>query len=86
MCEGKYLSTSITYCIYLKLFVPPKCDLSKEFIRMILKGEKRLLPKSAVKPVDVPAYPELSIEKMMADFGEREDVAVYLPPRVAKNR
>ena len=86
MCEGKYLSTSIADYIYLQLLVPPKCDLSKEFIRMILKGEKRLLPKSAVKPVDGPAYTELSIEKMMADFGEREDVVVYLQPRVAKNR
>ena len=53
---------------------------------MILTGEKLLLSKSQVKPVDVGHYPELSVKAMYEDFAKRPEVAPYLPPKLHKGR
>ena len=41
---------------------------------MILSGEKKLMQKSEIKPVDVGHFPELSVKAMYDDFGSRDDV------------
>ena len=53
---------------------------------MILSGEKKLLPKADVKWVDVGHYPEISVKALYAEFAEREDIKVYLPPKINKGR
>ena len=61
-------------------------NLTKEWIRMILSGEKKLLPKADVKWVDVGHYPEISVKSLYIHFAEREDIKVYLPPKINKGR
>ena len=53
---------------------------------MILQKEKRLLPKSAVKEVDVGNYPELAVKKLYREFADRPDVKPYMPPKINKGR
>ena len=61
-------------------------NLTKEWIRMILNGEKKLLPKVDVQWVDVGHYPEVSVKALYAEFAQREDIKVYLPPKINKGR
>ena len=51
---------------------------------MILNGEKKLIAKADVKPVDVGHFPELSVKAMYDDFNTREDVIPYMPPKINK--
>ena len=53
---------------------------------MILKGEKRLLQKSAVKFVDVGNFPEVSVKGLYTEFSERPDIKPYMPPKINKGR
>jgi 5'(3')-deoxyribonucleotidase len=71
---------------FVQLFVPPISSLTKEWIRMILSGEKKLLKMSEIKPVDVGSFPELSIKAMYKEFADRDDIKPYMPPKVNKNR
>ena len=53
---------------------------------MILGGEKKLMLKSDINPVDVGNFPELSIKAMYEDFSERPEVKPYMPPKINKGR
>jgi hypothetical protein len=53
---------------------------------MVLAGEKRLLPKKDVQPVDAGCYPELSVKTLYAEYEERPEIKQYLPPKVNKGR
>ena len=53
---------------------------------MNLRREKKLLTKADVKWVDVGHYPEISVKALYAEFAEREDIKVYLPPKINKGR
>ena len=53
---------------------------------MILSGEKRLLPRSDVKPVDVGYYPELFVKALYAEYAARPEIQPYLPPKINKGR
>ena len=53
---------------------------------MILAGEKKLLSKSEINPVDAGCYPELSVKTLYAEYSERPDIKPFLPPKVNKGR
>ena len=44
------------------------------------------MSKSDIKPVDVGHFPELSVKAMYYDFGQREALVPYMPPKVNKGR
>ena len=58
--------------------------MSLDFIRMILSGEKRLLPKNRLIPTSAERFPELSIPRLL-EFGRERipDLDFYLPPGAA---
>ena len=53
---------------------------------MILCGQKRLLRRVEIKPVDVEHYPEISVKGLYSEFADRADVAFYMPPKINKGR
>ena len=53
---------------------------------MILTKQKRFLPRSSLKSVDVGNYPELSVKAMYKEFVTRADVEPYMPPKINKGR
>ena len=53
---------------------------------MILAGEKKLLSKSEIKPVDAGCYPELSVKTLYAEYAEQLDIKLFLPPKVNQGR
>ena len=60
--------------------------MTKEWIRLILSGEKRLLKKSEIKPVDMGHYPEVSVKALYTDYSERPAIKPYMPPKLHKGR
>ena len=60
--------------------------MTKEWIRMVLNGEKKLLPLKGLKVVEMGHYPELSVKKLFAEFANRAEVKIYMPPYVGKGK
>ena len=55
--------------------------LNKDFLKKVLKEEKRLLPLSDVKYVKVPRYDELSVRRFWPIFREDENFMKYIPDK-----
>ena len=47
----------------LQLYVPPEKMINKDFIKLVLQDEKKLLELKKVRYVNVPHYDELSVKK-----------------------
>ena len=60
--------------------------MTKEWIRLILTGEKKLLPRSQVKQVDIGHYPEVSVKALYEDYASRAQIKPYMPPKIHKGR
>ena len=60
--------------------------MTKEWIRMVLNGEKKLLPLKGLKVIEMVHYPELSVKKLFAEFANRAEVKIYMPPYVGKGK
>lgn len=60
--------------------------LTKEWIRMILNGEKKLMSLSQIRPIHVGHFPEVSIKNLYSDFSSRDEVMIYLPAQLPKGR
>ena len=44
------------------------------------------MPKKKIQPVDAGCYPELSVNKLYAEYEDRPEIKPYLPPKVNKGR
>jgi|TARA_B110000211_G_scaffold212701_1_gene252549 hypothetical protein len=55
--------------------------LNKDFLKKVLKEEKRLLPLSDVKYVKVPRYDELSVRRFWPIFREDEKFMTFMPDK-----
>ena len=44
--------------------LPDETVVNKDFLKMVLKGEKQLLKESEVKFISVPQYEELSVKSI----------------------
>ena len=62
----KYFSES------LQLYVPPNKMVNKDFIKQVLTENKKLLPLTEVKYVNMPRYDELSVRKFWSIFQKDE--------------
>ena len=71
---------------FVQLYTPDKDQLTKEWIRLILSGEKKLLPLKDVKPINVGNYQEISVKGLYEDFANRPLLKPYMPPKINKGR
>ena len=56
--------------------------MTKEWIRGILKGDKKLCPLTDLKPVNVGNFPEVSVKALFNDFSKRPILKMYFPDKV----
>ena len=70
----------------LQLYCPPKSQFDKEWIRLVLSGDKLLCPLAELKPVTVPSYPEISVKTLYHQYKERKEVMMYWPPKLCEGR
>ena len=63
-----------------KLYVPPSRELTTQFSRKILSGEKKLLELDKVNWIqDIPHMKGLSVQRMWNELKKNQDVIQYFP-------
>ena len=64
------VSSSTTSCMLTILFLhrqyylPPESMINKDFIKLVLMGSKKLVKMSNLKPINAPAYDEISVKRL----------------------
>ena len=53
--------------------------MNKDFLKLILAGEKELLKKEEVAFIEVPHYDELSVKALWPQFQQDRDITKYFP-------
>lgn len=56
--------------------------MTKEWIKGILSGDKKLMKLKNLKTVNVGFYPEVSVKNLYDDYSSRADVKPYLPDKL----
>ena len=59
---------------------------NRDFLRKVLKGEKKLLKVSECKFVNVPKFDELGVNNIFPKFKADPDVMQYMQDDYPKNR
>ena len=60
--------------------------MTKEWLKAILIGKKRLLKLSELKTVNVGNFQEVSVKHLYDDFSKREDLTTYFPDTIPKGK
>ena len=59
--------------------VPPSQMVNKDFLKLVLADEKKLLPIAECRFINVPKFDELSVKNIYPLFAEDEEVMRYFP-------
>ena len=57
---------------------------TKDFLKRVLKDEKKLLKMTDVKFVNVPSFDEISVKALYNKVISNPDVAIYFPTKYPK--
>ena len=60
--------------------------MTKDFLRQVLREDKKLLKKAAVTPVSVPKYDELSVKAMWTQLRRDNSFNIYFPDSFPKDK
>ena len=89
----KYFEESCKYAIWfwpvfwtVQLYVPPAKMVNKDFLKQVLIEQKKLLPLSQVKHINVPHYEELSVKKFWPILSADENFLSYMPDPTVEGR
>ena len=80
------ITGQLTTLILVQLHLPPRDNVNKDFLKKILKNEKRLLKLSEVNHIKVPLFEELNVAKLYEHYKSNPLLEPYLPDRYAKGR
>ena len=69
-----------------QLYLPPESSINKDFLKLVLIDEKKLLERQKVKTVEVPMYDELSVSNIWPLMKENKEFMQYFPDHFAKGR
>jgi hypothetical protein len=62
----------------------PYKQVTKDFLKAVLSGEKRLLKMAQVKFCNVPAYDEIAVKHIFQDVAGRLTMRAFFPDTWAK--
>ena len=68
------------------MYMPPIATVNRDFLRLVLKGDKALLPMAACKFVTVPKYDELGVMHIFPKFHGDPAVMQFLQDEYPKDR
>lgn len=60
--------------------------VTKDYIRKVLSGEKKMLKRQEVKFIVVPSYDELSVKNLFPKFRTNPAIMLYLPDEYPESR
>ena len=66
--------------------MPPASMITKDFLRQILNGEKKMIKNADIKTITVPKYDELSVINLLPKVKENVNVMIYFPDRLPKGK
>ena len=66
--------------------MPPYCMVTNQFLRQVLKGEKKLLKASEVSICNPPRYDEVSVSTLYEPCLQLDGMAECFPDRYPKGR
>ena len=66
--------------------MPPYDMFTKDWIKQVFRGEKKLMKMGDVRVVNVTKYDELSVKRLYDDLLELEGMADYFPDTYPKGR
>ena len=61
----------------VQYYMAPKIQVSKDFLKQVLIGEKTLLKKKAVDYIHVSHYEELSVKNLWSEMKNDKDFKIY---------
>jgi hypothetical protein len=64
--------------------MPPIKKVKKDFLKEVFAGKKHLVPRSQLRPVEVPRYDELSVVFLIADIMAQAELAKFFPAQKTK--
>ena len=60
--------------------------MNRDFLRQVLKGEKRLLPLKDLRTIVVPKFDELAVVKLFPLMKNNPEFMAYFPDNLPKGR
>ena len=66
--------------------MPPEIMINKDFFKLVLTGQKKLIKMEDLKPINMPSFDELSVKKLYQDALEMPDMKLFFPDSYAKGR
>ena len=61
------------------MYLPPQSQINHDFLKALLKNEKKVFPISEIRFIVVPKLEELSTKKMVEQMRDDKDIRLYLP-------
>jgi hypothetical protein len=58
----------------VQIFLPQEKYINKDFLKQILADEKKLLPMSEIKPLNIPRYDEISFKGLLKEALEDKEI------------
>ena len=63
--------------------MPPEKQVNKDFLKLVLMGEKSLKKKNQINYIHVPGYEELSANRLWVDLKEDNMFNIYFQDEYA---
>ena len=76
----------LTHPFVVQWYLPPEDVINKDFLKLILAGEKKLLKKAEVKFISVPHYDELSVKQLWPDVKKDANFCSFFPSKYPKGK
>ena len=71
--------------LLVQLYMPPPEKINKDFFKLIFAGEKNLIPRDQLRPVEVPQYDELSVVRLYPEVMKVPEYARFFPDGCTAN-
>ena len=70
----------------MQLYLPPENTITKDFLKDVLGGKKRLLGENDVKRVNMPHYDELSVKGLWGELSQDPEFMTFMPDSFPKGK
>ena len=61
------------------MYLPPQSQLNKDFIKEMLRGDKKVFKITEVNYIKVPKLPEISVKLVLNMLQKDRELAMYYP-------
>ena len=70
----------------MQLYLPDDTMFNKDFLKLVLADEKKLMPINEVRFINVPHYDEVSVKRLWPKMKLAPNFMLYFPDRLPQGR